>query len=190
MAIPNKVSRRDFLKVAGTLTLAGVAASCVPATTATPAAATQVAATQAQPTAKPTAAAIDPYGKYATAVVLKTVRSFDATEKLPEGDTPEKNQYTRYVKDMLNIETQYLWTAANTDYNQKVNLAIASNDIPDAMVVNLAQFKQMIKAGQLADLTDTYNQYVSPKVKQMMDSSKGMALKAITDNARLWPSRP
>ncbi len=159
-----------------------VAPTAVPAApTAVPAAPTAV---PAAPTSAP-AASTDPYGKYATTIVLKTVRSFETTEKLPEGDSPENNQYTRYVKDTLNIDTQYLWTASTTDYNQKVNLAISSNDLPDAMVVNLAQFQAMIKADQLADLTDTYSKYASPSVKRMMDSSKGIALKAVTVDGKI-----
>jgi putative aldouronate transport system substrate-binding protein len=117
---------------------------------------------------------------------MTTVRSFDTVaDKVQAGDTPENNQWTRYVKDTLNIDTQYLWTASPQDYTQKVNLAIASNDIPDAMVVTLAQFAAMAKAGQLEDLTDMYNTYSSPAVKQMMDSSQGIALKAVTVNGRI-----
>ena len=172
----NRLNRREFLKLAGAMSLAGLVVSCSPATTTSAPTATTVPAT---------AVPADPYGKFATTVVLKTVRSFDPTEKLPAGDTAENNQYTRYVKDTLNIDTQYLWTAATTDYDQKVNLAIASNDIPDAMVVTLVELQQMIKADQLADLTDTYNNYASPKVKQMMDSSKGLALKAVTKDGKI-----
>lgn len=127
----------------------------------------------------------DPYGKYDETVVLTSVRSFETSEKLPDGDTPENNQYTRYVKDMLNIDVQYIWTSSSADYDQKVNLSIASNDIPDAMVVNLSQLTQMVEANQLADLTDAYNNYVSPSVKQMMDSSNGIALKAVTFDGKI-----
>jgi putative aldouronate transport system substrate-binding protein len=150
----------------------------VPAPTETSVApATAVLATQVPPP--------DPYGKYATTVVMTSVRSFETSEKLPEGDTPENNQYTRYVKDTLNIDVQYLWTSATADYDQKVNLTIASNDLPDAMVVNLSQLTQLVAADQIADLTDTYNNYVAPPVKQMMDSSKGIALKAVTFNGKI-----
>lgn len=91
---------------------------------------------------------IDPYGKYDQTITINISRSVDPTEKLPEGDTPEDNQYTRYVKDVLNIETKTVWTAAQgKDYDQKVNLSIASNDLPDAMCVNQVQMKQMVKAG-------------------------------------------
>lgn len=158
-----------------------VVSACAPTTTATPAPTT---APTEGPTAAPTAAP-DPYGKYDQPLTLVTVRTYETTEKLPAGDSPENNQYTRYVKDTLNIDTKYAWTAASADFDAKVNLAIASNDLPDAMVVNLAQFTQLVNNDQVADLTDVYNQYASPAVRQMMDSSKGIALKAVTFNGKI-----
>jgi putative aldouronate transport system substrate-binding protein len=140
--------------------------------------ATEVPATEEVP-------AVDPYGTYETPIVLTSVRSFETSEELPEGDTPENNQYTRYVKEMLNIDVQYIWTSSTADYDQKVNLSIASNDLPDAMVVNLSQLTQMVQADQLADLTEVYNTYVAPSVKQMMDSSNGIALDAVTFDGKI-----
>jgi putative aldouronate transport system substrate-binding protein len=154
------------------LFLTMVVSACAPATTVVP------------PTAVPTVVA-DPYGAYGTAVTMTTVRKYETTEKLPAGDTPENNQYTRYVKSTLNIDTKYIWSAASADYDAKINLAIASNDLPDAMQVNLAQFTQLVNNDQIADLTDVYNQYASPTVRQMMDSSKGIALKAVTFNGKI-----
>jgi putative aldouronate transport system substrate-binding protein len=153
-----------------------------PATEPTEAPATEVPATESPATEAPAA---DPYGKYDEPVVLTTVRSFETSEQLPEGDTPEDNQYTRAVKDVLNIDVQYLWTAATADYDSKVNLSIASNDLPDAMVVNLTQLTQLVAADQIEDLTATYNTYVSPTVKQMMDSSGGIALDAVTFDGKI-----
>ena len=162
---------------------AATATSAEPANTEpTEAPATAPAATEAPATEAPAA---DPFGKYEEPIVLTTVRSFETSEKLPEGDTPENNQYTRAVKEILNIDVQYLWTAATADYDQKVNLSIASNDLPDAMVVNLTQLTQLVAADQIEDLTETYNTYVSPTVKQMMDSSKGIALKAVTFDGKI-----
>lgn len=176
------------------LLLSIVVSACAPATTPAPMstdeptmAADEPTTPAGDPTAEATAAGsgVDPYGAYDTPVKLVTVRRYETTEKLPEGDSPENNQYTRYIKDMLNIEPEYLWIASSADYDAKVNLAIASNDLPDAMAVNLAQFHQLVKNDQLADLTEVYNQYASPAVRQMMDSSNGIALDAVTFDGKI-----
>lgn len=184
----NKLVRQMlFVFLLLTLVLSACAPATTPAPTDEPTAMSEQPTTAAeeQPTATSEAAMMDPYGAYDTTVTMTTVRKFETTEKLPDGDTPENNQYTRYVKDTLNIDTQYLWTASNADYDEKVNLSIASNDLPDAMVVSLAQLNQMVKADQLADLTDAYNNYASPAVKQMMDSSNGIALNAVTFDGKI-----
>lgn len=128
----------------------------------------------------------DPFGKYEETVVINIGKGVDATEKLPDGDTPEDNQYTRYIKDNLNIEVKFQWQAASgNDYNQKVNLSIASNDLPDAMVVNNTQFRQAVRAGQLQDLTDAYNVYASPVMREMMDKTEGLAMDAVTFDEKM-----
>jgi putative aldouronate transport system substrate-binding protein len=131
--------------------------------------------------------AAEPFGKYDKPVTITIGKSVDASDKsLPSGDTPENNQYTRYVKENLNIESKIAWQAApGKDYDQKVNLSIASNDLPDTMVVTDAQLRQMVKAGQLADLTEVYNKFASPTVKSIVETTKGLATKAVTFNGKM-----
>ncbi|MDQ1913943.1 extracellular solute-binding protein [Paenibacillus sp. GD4] len=129
----------------------------------------------------------DPFGKYEKAVTINIGKEVNPSDKtLPPGDSTENNQYTRYVKEQLNVEVKNAWQAATgKDYDQKVNLSIASNDLPDAMIVNDTQLRQMVKANQLADLTEVYKNYASPAVKSIIDSTKGLAMKAVTFNGKM-----
>ncbi|AFC31056.1 family 1 extracellular solute-binding protein [Paenibacillus mucilaginosus 3016] len=154
----------------------------------TPAEKQPAASSDPKPAADKSAAApADPFGKYDQPVTITIGKSVDPTDKsLPAGDTPESNQYTRYVKEHLNIDSKLVWqAAAGKDYDQKVNLSIASNDLPDTMVVNDTQLRQMVKAGQLTDMTDVFAQYASPAVKSIIESTKGLATKAVTFNGRM-----
>jgi putative aldouronate transport system substrate-binding protein len=129
----------------------------------------------------------DPYGKYEQPVDLTIGMGFDPSDKsLAEGDTLENNQYTRYIADNLNINVKLAWQAATgNDYSQKVNLTIASNDLPDGMVVNDTQMRAMVKAGQLGDMTATYASYASPILKSLMDKTNGIAPKAVTFDGKM-----
>jgi putative aldouronate transport system substrate-binding protein len=130
----------------------------------------------------------DPFGKYDETVTISIGKGVDPTDKsLPGGDTPENNQYTRYIKDTINLETKIAWQASSsgTDYDQKVNLSIASNDLPDALVVTDAQLRQMVKAGQLEDLTEAYNNYASPLLKKFIDSTEGVAMQSVTFDGKM-----
>src|SRR5690606_11305326 len=130
----------------------------------------------------------DPFGKYAETITLNYGKEVDPTDKsLPEGDTPENNQYSRYIKEVLNIDTKVTWQAASgTNYDQKVNLAISSNDLPDALIVKDSQLRAMVKAGQLADLTEAFEKYASPSVKKFMEKTNGVSQKSVTFDGKMY----
>lgn len=130
----------------------------------------------------------DPFGKYEQGITLTYGKEVDPTDKsLPAGDTPENNQYSRYVKNNLNIDTKVTWQAATgTNYEQKVNLAISSNDLPDALVVKDTQLRAMVKAGQLEDLTDAFNRYASPAMKSYMEKTNGVSAEAVTFDGKMY----
>lgn len=132
-----------------------------------------------------TEAAIDPMAKFPETMVVQLGRGIDPNYKFEGTDTAENNVYTRWLKDTYNIEVKHVWEASTADYNQKVSLAIASNDLPDAMLVNESQLRQMVKAGQLADLTEVYQTYGTERLKKIYDSNPGL-LDSVTIDGKLY----
>lgn len=128
---------------------------------------------------------IDPFEKYPEPVEVSIGRAIDPNYKFNGNDTAEDNAYTRWLKDRYNIVVKHAWEASTADYNQKVSLAISSNDLPDAMLVNESQLKLMVKAGQLADLTEVYEKYASDTVKRIYDSNPGL-LESVTFDGKLY----
>ncbi len=115
---------------------------------------------------------IDPYGKYEQPVTFTMGRPDIPNNKLPEGDTLENNAYTRYIKEKLNVEVKHAWVAQNDAYAQKVALSIASSDIPDVMFINqLASLKSLVDADLIEDMTDSYEKYGSPLLKEYYASA-------------------
>jgi len=111
----------------------------------------------------------DPFGKYPSPVILRVGMKIQPTVKLPPGDAVDSNQFTRMLEEKLNIKTTVIWAAADgKDYDQRVNLSIAADDLPDGLVVTTSQLLQMIKAGELADLTEAYHQYASTAMKALV----------------------
>lgn len=54
---------------------------------------------------------------------------------LPEGDSVDDNQYTRYLEENYNIKYVMEWTAGNaSDFRQKLSLGIASATLPDSVL--------------------------------------------------------
>lgn len=130
-------------------------------------------------------AAIDPMGKYDEPVEIGIGRAIDPNYKYEGSDTAEDNLYTRWLKDTYNIVIKHTWESSIADYDQKVSIAIGSNDLPDAMLVNESQVRQMVKAGQLADLTEVYETYGTDRLKQIYDSNPGL-LDNVTFDGKLY----
>lgn len=132
----------------------------------------------------------DPFYKYPETVNLTAgVPVYGAASNLPEGDTLEDNEYTKYFEERTNIHVTNKFEAQFGDaYNQKVQLAITSDDLPDFMVIPASQyasFKQAVDYGMLADLTDYYDKYLNPVMKEKYDSGDGSALEQVTFDGKL-----
>ena len=129
---------------------------------------------------------IDPFAKFDEPTEISIGRGIDPNYKYDGSDTAEDNVYTRWLSDKYNIVVKHAWEAAQgNDYQQKVSLAISSNDLPDALVVNETQLRQMVKAGQLADLQEVYDNYASPELKAVYDSNPGL-LDSVTFDGKLY----
>lgn len=129
--------------------------------------------------------AVSPLGKYEDPITVEIVQSINPTITMPEGDSATDNYYTRFIKDNMNIDISVKWSASSSDYNEKLNLAIAANDIPDILVVNEQQFRKLAQSDMLEDLTDYYDTYACDIIKQNIDSTDGKALENATYDGKL-----
>lgn len=107
--------------------------------------------------------------------------------RLNTGDSNDNNPISRYLESQTNIKVIHSWEAKGEEpYTQKAQLAIDSNDIPDAMVVDRDQLNKLIDSDMIADLTGIYKQYGSELIKDMYDSTKGEALAEASRGGKLY----
>jgi putative aldouronate transport system substrate-binding protein len=106
-----------------------------------------------------------PLGKYDPAITMRTT-GVEVKDFLTEGDTTEDNVWIRGYKEELGIELKYDWIAKSSNATDKMNITLASGDLPDLLIVNQSQYKQLLEAGQLADLTEVFDKYASDLVKK------------------------
>lgn len=91
----------------------------------------------------------------------------------PEGRSIDNNAYTDWCRDEVGIIWQSKWVAPDSEtHQQKINLAIASNDLPDLLYVDKATVSKLAKSGQILKLDDyieTYssdlNKYVTEEIQ-------------------------
>lgn len=128
----------------------------------------------------------DPLGAYDETVTLSIGRGTVQNPKLPDGASYEKNAYNDWVKERLNIEcTNSFEAMEGEDYDRQVSLAMASEELPDVMIVGRDILDELVANDLIEDLTDSYNNYASDYIKNIYDSYDGRCLGAATYDGRL-----
>ncbi len=130
----------------------------------------------------------EPLGKYDPPIVVRTSKLIPPSMKFLEGESFENNVWTRAYEEELGIKVKFDWTVkgSNDQYDQKMNVTIASGDLPDIFTVNAVQLKQLVDNDQVADLTEAYADYSAALTKEIVEADGGMALKSATFDGKLF----
>ena len=120
-------------------------------------------------------------------IMITLGRSVSTTAEYMEGDTIDNNMWTRNYLETSNIQLVNDWIVADSEYESKLNLTIASGTIPDVLrLSSKTQMNVLHEAGLIADLTDVYEQYATETTKSIMSGDGGDALKACEVDGRLY----
>lgn len=121
------------------------------------------------------AVATDPFGKYDHEIDITVGRQTNSSYKFVKGESFDKNIWTDEYKNKLGINVKHEFVVDETQYEAKVNVNIASGDIPDLMLITAKQAKMLQEADLIYDMTDIFEQYGS-------DMSK----RAVKDNPKVY----
>ena len=128
------------------------------------------------------------FAKYSPEITINFSGSEPVGIKYDGGDTYENNRWIRLLKDKLGINIKYSWVVANSQYAEKVNVIIASGDIPDAMhYISPLQLNKLVDADLVnTDLEAVWKSYVSPTLlKDYEHPGKEGTFGAATYNGKL-----
>jgi putative aldouronate transport system substrate-binding protein len=128
---------------------------------------------------------LDPLAKYDPPIDFTIVGQSDPNLKFDDGQTYDKNSvYDAYAEE-LGINIKNNWMVDSAQYDEKVNLSIASGGIPDLMKVNATQLQQLIESDLIADLTDVYDKFATEDTKSFMTADGGKELGTAKFNGKL-----
>ncbi|CAM3419821.1 extracellular solute-binding protein [Marinicrinis lubricantis] len=127
----------------------------------------------------------EPVGKYNPPITVTMGRDQLTNTTFPEGDSLDNNIWTRALMDEYGIQIENLWVTDSSQYWEKLNLTIASGDLPDIFQVRPAQLKELADAGMLADLTDVYETHATPLMKEKLNEDGGNGLQSATIDGKL-----
>ena len=120
----------------------------------------------------------DPFGKYEEEITLRGAflenSSIAYIPGNPDYDSAEKNMYITAYKEELGINVEYDWVSADKDaYNTKWNMAMAQKNLPDFGMVYAEQYKMLLDAGLIMDMTDIFEEYASDLYKEFLAADGG-----------------
>lgn len=131
------------------------------------------------------------YGKYPELVTYTLGQLNGANNSnLPEGNTYEDNAYTRYLKEILNVQNQSIYMEREDRYNDYVNVLVNDHTLPDVLVVcDRETLYNLVENDLIEDLTEVYANCTSPRIKAMYNSYGSQLLGAGTFDGKLM-ARP
>lgn len=125
-------------------------------------------------------------GKYEPNLVLN-VPFTDDNRTAPKGDDPKDNNiWTRAYKEKLGIEFNYVWEVKGKDYNTKLNMAIATDELPDVFHCSFNTYSRLASAGKLADLTDLYEKYLLPELYDTVTNKDEKYMDSYSVNGKIY----
>ena len=91
-----------------------------------------------------------------------------STVKYGDGESMTDNRWITKYREELGINIEFAWYAPTEQYWDKVNVVIATGDIPDVMKVNAVQLAKLVDSDLVADdLQAVFDEYVTPT--QLLD---------------------
>lgn len=135
-----------------------------------------------------------PFGKYDPPIEVTFVRDLsDVVENNVLGvlkdETIDNNRWTQLYEDELGIKIKYKWVVKGSQtsdqYLQKINVTLASGDLPDVIPVNATQLKQLADSDQIMDMSELYEKYASPMTKEVLLQEGTSAFDAATFDGKL-----
>lgn len=100
-------------------------------------------------------AELEPYEEEITITVAAC--EYAEESGIKPGTTPENQTFNELAKKHLNINLEYVVVADVGNYDTKLNLSIANNQMPDMFFTSSsALYSQLLKSDSLADLSDAF----------------------------------
>lgn len=128
-----------------------------------------------------------PLGKFDPPIEISTVRMDNGVTNFYDGDTWDSNIWYKAYEEELGIKLKNGWIAplAGNQYAEKMNVSIASTSLPDFFQVDGAQMQQLADAGQIMDLSEVYETFATPELKEMLTLDQGIGMRSATVDGKL-----
>lgn len=127
-----------------------------------------------------------PLSPYEEPLVVTQVRYAQPSCTYVRGESKSDNFIRDFYQEKLNLTYETVWETEYTSYFTKLNLDIASDDLPDVFLVDGAQLQTLIENDQIEDLAPYYEYYASDLLKANVGYDDGFLLQFPTVEGKLY----
>lgn len=169
--------------------LALLLAACMTATAAgctaapAPSAAGEASTADATSAAGPEDGPMTPYGE---TVEISVPLAPGANVFYVEGEGPDNNFVTQFYTEKLNVKYKAKWVVDSAQAAEKLNAAIASNDLPDMFTVSPELAGRLMKANQIQELGGVYEKYASDSLKEICNYQEGRGFLGAMKDGKIY----
>lgn len=131
-----------------------------------------------------TAFAADPFQKFDDPVTITVVKGVSVS-----GDTTDKTQENNlltFIEENYGIKMEYKWVTTPSQYDQRIALDLATDDLADVVVVDATIMGQMIEAGQAMDITQVWADYADDLTKQLVTPEGSASYEMAQKDGKLY----
>jgi putative aldouronate transport system substrate-binding protein len=132
-------------------------------------------------------------GKYLEEINVKSIKYIDPTASSNlarltsiTGETLEDNRWIRGYKDDLNINIEYELVGSGDAFLTQWSGQMATGDLPDVFPVGFADYQELVDNEFLHDLTDAFDEFASPLLREILDEAGPEALDSATIDGKLY----
>ncbi len=98
------------------------------------------------------------------------------------GESYEENRFTDIIKRLLNVDISFNWVTGQSQYEQKLRLDMAANELPDIFFVTaMNDLAELAEEGLIWEMDDLIEQYGSDDLKKVKESQEYAYQKAMID---------
>lgn len=117
--------------------------------------------------------------KYEPAITL-TFAKPEVVTKYPAGQDAQNNAMYQMWEDVMGIKVENKILCSSSAMTEKLQLAIASNDIPDFGIVDASTLSSLIENDMVEDLTDVYDLWATDNLKEVTGQQNNALFAACT----------
>jgi len=127
-----------------------------------------------------------PLTPYDPVIEILTPGGYSPNMFFAEGESYEDNFVTRFYEEKLGTRYSPKWMVDSSQGTQTLDLAIATNDLPDMFQVNALTLAKLHAADQIEDITDLIEKYATDDLLAILNYQDGRGFLTATFDGRVF----